>query len=193
MASPGFRQKGTAESPLCLRAWPLGWEALTEGKFPGLAFPYPLMTVNAHAASDEGNKDTASPQPSIHLDKISQAPKGEGSLCRLLQVAWASAVHTDYHEEAKAYFCLSDKLGLAIPDLPRSSHLASSGKWLEVEKTCHMARALVFQCPPCRSLTRVLVESYRKIKEAGQEFEIIFVSADRYDVSLKRGLTPLFQ
>lgn len=37
----------------------------------------------------------------------------------------------------------------------------------------------VFQCPPCRSLTRVLVESYRKIKEAGQKFEIIFVSADR--------------
>ncbi|XP_031790155.1 dynein heavy chain 9, axonemal-like [Piliocolobus tephrosceles] len=34
-------------------------------------------------------------------------------------------------------------------------------------------------CPPCRSLTRVLVESYRKIKEAGQSFEIIFVSADR--------------
>ncbi|KFO99747.1 Nucleoredoxin, partial [Calypte anna] len=34
-------------------------------------------------------------------------------------------------------------------------------------------------CPPCRSLTRVLVESYRKIKEAGQKFEILFVSADR--------------
>ena len=37
----------------------------------------------------------------------------------------------------------------------------------------------VLQCPPCRSLTRVLVESYRKIKEAGQKFEILFVSADR--------------
>ncbi|EQB78281.1 nucleoredoxin [Camelus ferus] len=37
-------------------------------------------------------------------------------------------------------------------------------------------------CPPCRSLTRVLVESYRKIKEAGQKFEIIFVSADRSTV-----------
>lgn len=35
------------------------------------------------------------------------------------------------------------------------------------------------QCPPCRSLTRVLVESYRKVKEAGHEFEIVFVSADR--------------
>lgn len=38
---------------------------------------------------------------------------------------------------------------------------------------------VVLQCPPCRSLTRVLVESYRKIKEAGQKFEILFVSADR--------------
>lgn len=77
-------------------------------------------------------------------------------------------------------------MGFAVPALPRSSHLASFGKWLEVgKKPCHMARALVFQCPPCRSLTRVLVESYRKIKEAGQKFEIIFVSADRYGSSFK--------
>ncbi|XP_013358836.1 PREDICTED: nucleoredoxin isoform X2 [Chinchilla lanigera] len=41
-------------------------------------------------------------------------------------------------------------------------------------------------CPPCRSLTRVLVESYRKIKEAGQKFEIIFVSADRSEESFKQ-------
>lgn len=41
-------------------------------------------------------------------------------------------------------------------------------------------------CPPCRSLTRVLVESYRKIKEAGQKFEIIFVSADRSEDSFKQ-------
>ncbi len=37
------------------------------------------------------------------------------------------------------------------------------------------------QCPPCRSLTRVLVESYRKVKESGHKFEIVFVSADRYE------------
>lgn len=37
----------------------------------------------------------------------------------------------------------------------------------------------LFQCPPCRSLTRVLVESYRTVKESGQKFEIVFVSADR--------------
>ncbi|KAI2656186.1 Nucleoredoxin [Labeo rohita] len=38
-------------------------------------------------------------------------------------------------------------------------------------------------CPPCRSLTRVLVESYRKVKESGQKFEIVFVSADRSEES----------
>ncbi|XP_077167259.1 nucleoredoxin [Paroedura picta] len=41
-------------------------------------------------------------------------------------------------------------------------------------------------CPPCRSLTRVLVESYRKIKEVGQKFEIVFVSADRSEDSFKQ-------
>ncbi|XP_068945816.1 nucleoredoxin isoform X2 [Petaurus breviceps papuanus] len=41
-------------------------------------------------------------------------------------------------------------------------------------------------CPPCRSLTRVLVESYRKIKESGRKFEIIFVSADRSEDSFKQ-------
>lgn len=41
-------------------------------------------------------------------------------------------------------------------------------------------------CPPCRSLTRVLVESYRKIKESGQKFEIIFISADRSEDSFKQ-------
>ncbi|XP_033952759.1 nucleoredoxin [Pseudochaenichthys georgianus] len=41
-------------------------------------------------------------------------------------------------------------------------------------------------CPPCRSLTRVLVESYQTVKEAGQKFEIVFVSADRSEESFKQ-------
>ncbi|TKS80891.1 Nucleoredoxin [Collichthys lucidus] len=41
-------------------------------------------------------------------------------------------------------------------------------------------------CPPCRSLTRVLVESYRAVKESGQKFEIVFVSADRSEASFKQ-------
>lgn len=48
-----------------------------------------------------------------------------------------------------------------------------------VEEMMSLCMCCVLQCPPCRSLTRVLVESYRKIKEAGQKFEILFVSADR--------------
>ncbi|XP_053310829.1 nucleoredoxin [Spea bombifrons] len=41
-------------------------------------------------------------------------------------------------------------------------------------------------CPPCRSLTRVLIETYRKIKESGQKFEIVLVSADRSEESFKQ-------
>uniref|UniRef100_A0A3B5MVW1 Nucleoredoxin n=1 Tax=Xiphophorus couchianus TaxID=32473 RepID=A0A3B5MVW1_9TELE len=41
-------------------------------------------------------------------------------------------------------------------------------------------------CPPCRSLTRVLVESYRVVKESGHKFEIVFVSADRSEESFKQ-------
>ncbi|XP_078080827.1 nucleoredoxin [Mustelus asterias] len=41
-------------------------------------------------------------------------------------------------------------------------------------------------CPPCRSLTRLLVETYRKIKEMGQKFEIVFISADRSEDSYKQ-------
>uniref|UniRef100_A0A7S1J100 Thioredoxin domain-containing protein n=1 Tax=Eutreptiella gymnastica TaxID=73025 RepID=A0A7S1J100_9EUGL len=33
-------------------------------------------------------------------------------------------------------------------------------------------------CPPCRAFTPVLVTFYKKMKEKGQEFEIIFVSSD---------------
>uniref|UniRef100_A0A8C4S3I0 Nucleoredoxin n=2 Tax=Erpetoichthys calabaricus TaxID=27687 RepID=A0A8C4S3I0_ERPCA len=41
-------------------------------------------------------------------------------------------------------------------------------------------------CPPCRSLTRVLVESYGMVKESGKKFEIVFVSADRSEDSFKQ-------
>ncbi|XP_052376191.1 nucleoredoxin-like isoform X1 [Oncorhynchus keta] len=41
-------------------------------------------------------------------------------------------------------------------------------------------------CPPCRSLTRVLLESYRTVKESGQHFEMVFVSADRSEESFQQ-------
>jgi len=34
-------------------------------------------------------------------------------------------------------------------------------------------------CPPCRGFTPRLVETYNAIKEAGKDFEIVFVSSDR--------------
>ena len=38
-------------------------------------------------------------------------------------------------------------------------------------------------CPPCRGFTPVLVETYNKLKAAGKEFEVIFVSSDRDEKS----------
>ncbi|XP_078228424.1 nucleoredoxin isoform X3 [Callithrix jacchus] len=67
--------------------------------------------------------------------------------------------------------------------------LRSSGQSLESSSLEGSHVGVYFSahwCPPCRSLTRVLVESYRKIKEAGQNFEIIFVSADRSEESFKQ-------
>jgi len=34
-------------------------------------------------------------------------------------------------------------------------------------------------CPPCRGFTPVLAETYKKLKAAGKEFEIIFASSDK--------------
>ena len=34
-------------------------------------------------------------------------------------------------------------------------------------------------CPPCRGFTPVLAEKYKKWKEAGANFEIVFISSDR--------------
>ena len=34
-------------------------------------------------------------------------------------------------------------------------------------------------CPPCKAFTPKLVETYKKVKAAGKELEIVFVSSDR--------------
>ena len=39
------------------------------------------------------------------------------------------------------------------------------------------------QCPPCRGFTPTLVETYTKLKEAGKNFEVVFVSSDRSEES----------
>ncbi|XP_006008021.1 nucleoredoxin-like [Latimeria chalumnae] len=41
-------------------------------------------------------------------------------------------------------------------------------------------------CPPCRSFTPFLVETYKKLKSQGEKFEIIFVSSDRSLDSFKQ-------
>ncbi|XP_063002868.1 nucleoredoxin [Elgaria multicarinata webbii] len=72
---------------------------------------------------------------------------------------------------------------VAGPLLRKSGQSQESG----VLEACHVGVYFsAHWCPPCRSLTRVLVESYRKIKEAGQKFEIVFVSADRSEDSFKQ-------
>merc|ERR1711964_265693 len=38
-------------------------------------------------------------------------------------------------------------------------------------------------CPPCRGFTPVLAEFYKKMKDAGKDFEVIFVSSDRDQAS----------
>ncbi|XP_032823738.2 nucleoredoxin [Petromyzon marinus] len=38
-------------------------------------------------------------------------------------------------------------------------------------------------CPPCKSFTPMLLEVYRRVRESGKKFEIIFVSSDRSDES----------
>merc|ERR1712054_645881 len=40
-------------------------------------------------------------------------------------------------------------------------------------------------CPPCRGFTPELVKTYNKMKEQGKDFEIIFASSDRDEVSFK--------
>jgi nucleoredoxin len=43
----------------------------------------------------------------------------------------------------------------------------------------------VMQCPPCRAFTPELIATYNKLKEAGRNFEVIFVSSDRDEESMK--------
>jgi len=40
-------------------------------------------------------------------------------------------------------------------------------------------------CPPCRGFTPELISTYKKLKDAGKEFEVIFASSDRDEASFK--------
>lgn len=45
--------------------------------------------------------------------------------------------------------------------------------------------ACIIQCGPCRAFTPELVKFYKKIKGDSKKFEIIFVSSDREEDSMK--------
>ncbi|EKX50353.1 hypothetical protein GUITHDRAFT_151288 [Guillardia theta CCMP2712] len=40
-------------------------------------------------------------------------------------------------------------------------------------------------CPPCRSFTPMLAETYRTMKSQGKEFEIVFLSSDQSEAQFK--------
>jgi len=40
-------------------------------------------------------------------------------------------------------------------------------------------------CPPCKGFTPVLAEKYKALKEAGKDFEIVFVSSDQDEDQFK--------
>ncbi|XP_072325941.1 nucleoredoxin isoform X2 [Scyliorhinus torazame] len=89
-----------------------------------------------------------------------------------------------------------DPLGTDFPWTPKSfgeviagSLIKNSGQIVDSSTLDGSYVGVYFSahwCPPCRSLTRVLVETYRKIKEMGTKFEIVFVSADRSEDSYKQ-------
>ncbi len=47
------------------------------------------------------------------------------------------------------------------------------------------------QCGPCRAFTPQLVKTYETIRDAGKSFQIIFVSSDRDDESMKEYLSEM--
>ncbi|KAK0074992.1 hypothetical protein PV326_011971, partial [Microctonus aethiopoides] len=57
------------------------------------------------------------------------------------------------------------------------------------EELRHCIKGVYFSahwCPPCRAFTPQLVDTYQRIRERGQNFEVIFVSSDRPRVVFKR-------
>ena len=43
----------------------------------------------------------------------------------------------------------------------------------------HTRKHMHMQCGPCRIFTPKLIETYKKVKEAGKNFEVIFASSDK--------------
>ncbi|KAF6029087.1 NXN [Bugula neritina] len=66
--------------------------------------------------------------------------------------------------------------------------LRNDGTSVKCEEIKSKVKGVYFSahwCPPCRGFTPKLVETYKKLKESGKDFEIVFASSDRDDKSFK--------
>ena len=92
----------------------------------------------------------------------------------------------------------ADKNGINFPWRPKSLFdILSSGSGKLVDNKGNSVDASSLKgkefgiyfsahwCPPCRGFTPVLVETYKKLKAAGKEFEIVFASSDKNEKQFK--------
>ena len=68
--------------------------------------------------------------------------------------------------------CLGDEFMASDGETVELSDLRGEGKYIGLYFSAHW-------CPPCKGFTPKLVETYKAIKAAGKQLEVIFVSSDR--------------
>lgn len=68
--------------------------------------------------------------------------------------------------------CMGDEFMKGDGESVELSELRGPGKVIGLYFSAHW-------CPPCKGFTPKLVETYNKIKAAGKDFEIVFVSSDK--------------
>jgi nucleoredoxin len=68
--------------------------------------------------------------------------------------------------------CLGDEFLSGDGEAVELSSVRGEGKVLGLYFSAHW-------CPPCKAFTPLLVETYTKLKAAGKDFEVVFVSSDR--------------
>jgi len=76
----------------------------------------------------------------------------------------------------------------SLEELLDQSFVAGDGsevKWADLKGKPVGLYFSAHWCPPCRGFTPKLIDTYKKVKEAGKEFEVIFVSSDRDEGAFK--------
>lgn len=77
----------------------------------------------------------------------------------------------------------------AAPNPPEGSFLTADGAVIDADAVSADRIGLYFSalwCPPCRDFTPLLVDTYNELNADSQQFEVIFVSADRDDEAMRR-------